>query len=103
MVIGHLILDNFYICTCIKGGDIILNCRDSFCKGCFGKFLYKEEFYGKCYKYLNEIFGYGSANVHIWLKRRIKCPKCLLISKIGNLIKQCSIYSIALWMHIKEE
>ena len=44
MVTYHLILDYYYICTCLKGGDTTLSCGDSFCSGCIAKLIYNKKF-----------------------------------------------------------
>ena len=77
MVIYEIILDYFYICTCIKEGDITLSCRDSFCSGCIAKLIHKQEF--------NEENERNEGNEdYVWTKIKIQCPKCLMTSEISN-------------------
>ena len=78
---------NFYICTGAKGGDVTLGCRDSICTGCIAELMYKEEFASKDIIYFIEKHDkdfYTGKNLRIWLKVKIECPKCLMISEIGD-------------------
>ena len=69
-----------YICNCIEKPNITLSCGDLFCSGCIAVLIYKEQFNE------NYVDPYAKTNsVKIWIKEKVKCPKCLLISEIGNL------------------
>ena len=65
---------------------ITLNCRDSFCKGCIAKLIYKEKFNGKHNEYLIKKSGHIGKDLYTWPEIKIKCPKCLITSEIGNTI-----------------
>ena len=84
MVAYDLILDVYYICTCIKGSNITLNCKDSFCSGCIVGFIYKDGFDEESVN--KEIFPDVCFKKKTWDKVKIRCPKCLTISEIGNYI-----------------
>ena len=66
-----IILDYFYICTCLKRGDVALTCKDYFCPECIEKLIHNKK--------LNE-----RNSQHIWAKIKIQCPKCLMTSGISN-------------------
>ena len=89
MVSYELILDDFYICICTKGDGITLACKDSFCSGCMLKLIYKGKFAESHIMYCNEksIDSFNeNNNKYIWLTMKVKCPKCLIITEIGNLM-----------------
>ena len=63
---------------CFQGGAIIFHWKDAFFSGFIGKLMYEEIFNSKSIDF---------DNISFWTKAKIKCPKCLIISEIGNLTK----------------
>lgn len=77
--------DEAYVCGCENGKEVTLSCGHSFCVGCTAKMREKSSFTDSFIRGSHE----DSYSISRYDKIEIKCPKCLALFKIEQIILRC--------------